>query len=1029
MDTPVGMLRYLTDASHIGPLTLYASFVTEAQDTPRSTPTLADTAYPSLSYHVLARISGMHVDPDTAIFGSPLQSGTVPTPLVSVLSTCRRGLFQIAKGSVQQVVPLGCVPSGAREGGWSAVSTQGGIHHLLCMLPPRSGEEDTPLATVYRVGKVGNTIGWERVQMDITQPAAALLRECRQDTSSACVLMGRDSDTGALTVAVGAADSLTHLLHLDTSNPTPTLSVYCEVTSPIPAKDVSHLSCCGGVARLSSSTECAKGVSVCLRSGAVYSSKVEAAVQVSSSIGTVFHTTLSESEGDKAGWALQVAVRDTLCVPLSVDAVSYAVHGTHLIYTDLASNLRLMDLSPLMQCTMLKSADESDVLRKSDPLPWLDDGTSSLPFPPSVECSIGNRLVVASLATESLDVVELAEFNYSTSEWSVSLVSDPGVATLPLVSTEAIVVGECMYAEYKGRLLAVPLDPDNRCTTMHPLSLIGQPLYSSDSQCIVLPTATGMRVQRVVTGVAVGEHPIVSTAGGRRAIGECVGSTCVDGIISENGGCYCVRGGVWSEMDGKAEKEREQTSDDEVVRICCQEDLLSQALSPSSSCIEVERVAVEDALSKHRLDGWKFNNCSFTDISLTHLSKCEFTECDLNHCDLHGASLLNCTFTRCNLSGIASVSGATIVNITFKECDTPGMSLKGCTLIGDNLLPLVDKTNLDLTSDDFKDNDVSRWDMTGSRVTGVDMSGVKGLTVEQIGSLSSITQCNFSTMSLCGVDLSRTDVTDCDFSSGGLEYHLTADNETEATHYIVGANLTGADFTGSTLDGVDFGYADLRGVTGLTSAHIRSAKSVKGASLAGLDLSGCDLSEICFEGCDLRGCNVEGSTFLKKHLKGAILDWTGQDVTIVAPTIGTWSKALSGSQCHISNDNRDVQGGDSWAESQAVGDAVYSSGVHTWTVTVVDTNDATGFGVCGAAFNVEKTLWTETWCIGKDWGFNAKCGSSEIYNGFSATVTLDMDERSLTVTHNGSVVGAATGLPAAVRSYGYARRSTLSVSE
>ncbi|GCA62285.1 hypothetical protein KIPB_002568 [Kipferlia bialata] len=870
LDTPVGMLRYLVEPGHIGPLTLSASFVSDTPDIGEDRERerkgiLADTVYPSLSPIVLARIPGMEVDPETAILGSYPGRGTT-TPLVSVLSQCKSALLQIGRGRVEQVVSLGSVPQGRGCG----VSTRGGIHTLLSILPTTGveGEEETPLATAYVVGMVEGRPAWKRVGLDMTQPVTALLSECRahveKESLSACILMGRDSDTGSLIVGVGRGDSYSHLLYLDTSNPTPTLSVYCKLSSPVKASDVSALSCCGSVATLSPK-ETSPSISVCLGNGAVHASKVEGTGHRACSVGTVSYMPLAPEERvgerEKNGVGLQVSVRDSLCVPLPLVAVSYAVVGTSLIYTDTDSSLKLVDLSPLLECSLLPVVTETDVLPSNGPLPWVNDGTSSPPFQPTLTCALDNRLVAVSLVQGSLDVVGLAEFDYATCEWSVTCTPDPGAATLPLISKDTVVVGDCMYATYQGRLLSVPLSVESDSATLHLISLTGQPLYCKDSQFIVLPTSTGMRLQRVLPEVSLAAYSLVTTTGDRQAIGECYGSRCVTGIVASEDGCYSVRGCVWREMEGKNEEQEVATNSETVVHSL--DSIVPLALSPTAKHVNVERVNVGDALSRQSVEGWEFTKCTFTNLSFATLSKCRFIECDLNHCDIQGTSLHNCVFTQCDMSVITVTTGASLLNVTLKECDTTHMRLKGCSLSGDNVgLPLVDKTNRDLTSEDFDGHDVTIWDMTGSRVCGMDLRGVEGLTVEHIGSLTSINQCNMSGLSIGGLDLSDTDATGSDFSS---------------------CDLTTCVVTGATLTECDFSNSKLVSVKGLTLEQLGSVSSLMGAVISEVDMHGWDMQHVDLRGVDLSGCDMRGSKVRDTLVEGTTLPMGDQAPTMTPP--------------------------------------------------------------------------------------------------------------------------------------------------
>ncbi|GCA64440.1 hypothetical protein KIPB_014265, partial [Kipferlia bialata] len=257
---------------------------------------------------------------------------------------------------------------------------------------------------------------------------------------------------------------------------------------------------------------------------------------------------------------MQIAVRDWLCVPLP-NATQYSVHGNTLVYTDTASTLQVMDLTPLLHTPLLRAAATPH--RAS--VPWVNDGSDTQPFTPTLKGIVGRRLVAVALEETSLGVVGLAEYDCARCEWSVSVQLPEDITTLPLVTNQAIVVGECMYACLGGRLLSVPLStPSTNSptpTTMYPLSLSDQPQYDRDSQHVVLPTAAGDRRLRVSSPLPLlGDSPMVPSVGGRTAAGDCVGGACVKGVVSGDHGCYTVSGGVWLPMSAGSRRAIDVTS-------------------------------------------------------------------------------------------------------------------------------------------------------------------------------------------------------------------------------------------------------------------------------------------------------------------------------------------------------------------------------------------------------------------------------------------------------------------------------------
>ncbi|GIQ86946.1 hypothetical protein KIPB_008889, partial [Kipferlia bialata] len=176
-----------------------------------------------------------------------------------------------------------------------------------------------------------------------------------------------------------------------------------------------------------------------------------------------------------------------------------------------------------------------------------------------------------------------------------------------------------------------------------------------------------------------------------------------------------------------------------------------------------------------------------------------------------------------------------------------------------NRYAIVDKTNLDLTSNDFKDENVTLWDLNGSRVTGCDLTM---LSAEQISSLASLTQCSLAGMSLVDIDLSEMTLCDCNLSKCDL----------------TGANLTGTAFTGCDLTG-----AVLVGVTGLTLSQVQAVKSLKGVRMGPQDMRGWDMQGVDLSGVDLSQCQMGGAKVMSTRVVGATLPETPNNPTVILP--------------------------------------------------------------------------------------------------------------------------------------------------
>ncbi|GIQ85775.1 hypothetical protein KIPB_007503 [Kipferlia bialata] len=815
----------IVPSSHIGPLVLSASFslppsgeISTLYPTPGE-PTLADTQFPSLSSRVIASLPGLSIDIESAIIGgSPFEETLSDTPsqstkseaqcAVTVLSHSHNALLTLYGGRIVQAVGIADVPTGGLHG-TVGLSTQGGRHHLLTLNPTH---EHCAMAMVHAVGMVGGVATWVQVGCEVTEGAKDAIVACVREGSGmfGTVMYGRDSCDGSLVVALGMGDFISHILRLDTTTHAPTLSLCCTLATPITvtAEDMT-LSCSGGTAVLSYMYASPTGMDPCrdtcmsLRTGGCYESRVIGHNLIRGYVGSVFR-----DESD----SLHLAVKDWMCVPLHVDAETLALVGTTLLYTERASTLHALDLSPLLETTMLASAP---------PHP------TSIPLP---------------LDKASLDVVGVAEYDCGACKWGVSLQLPNDVTTLPLVTDQALVVGECMYACMKGQLnqlpqlMSVPLGSTRAHTTKYPLSLTCQPRYDGDSLYMVLPTAAGDRRQRVNRSLALlGECSISVLSDGMSAVGECDRQACMEGVVCTEGGCFSVKGGVWLPMT-----EVRGGISSSPVELTSLEDVVSH-LSRMSAGVVVSGVCLKEYMVGRMVEGWSFNKCSFTSLSHATLANCTFHECNMSGCDVDSVTLRDCLLSQCGARNITFTAGSTLVNVEFRDCNLDGSHLDSASPIvsGHNInLPPINMTNRTLTEDELEGVDVTCWDMSGSVISDCNLSLVEGLTVPHICSLSALTSCDLSDMDLKGVDLSGTDATGSEF---------------------IGANLSGAVFTGACLQHCNFEHSNLSGVRGLTERQLKSMSGVTAATISGVDMRGWDLSEVVLDGADLPGCQMQGA--------------------------------------------------------------------------------------------------------------------------------------------------------------------------
>ncbi|GCA63700.1 hypothetical protein KIPB_011422, partial [Kipferlia bialata] len=348
-------------------------------------------------------------------------------------------------------------------------------------------------------------------------------------------------------------------------------------------------------------------------------------------------------------------------------------------------------------------------------------------------------------------------------------------------------------------------------------------------------------------------------------------------VVCGDHGCYTVSGGVWLPIGAgsrcaidvtggdrgrkvKIGRSRGRDTGPTHTQLTSVEDVRRLASTPADSGVKVIGVLISSTLARTRVEGWSFYQCTIANLSGSTLINCTFKECNLSGCDLHCTTLLDCAFTQCDLSNVNATTGAALVNVAFTDCNQTGMRLTVCTISGANTgLPTIDKTNHTLTATDLADVDVSIWDVTGSVLTGCDLTFIAGLTVGHISSLTSIKECGLTKMSLPGLDLSGTDATGSDVS---------------------GADLTGCIVTDANLTDCDLSSTNLTGVRGLTLEQLLSVESVEGATIGGVDMQGWDLRRVNLRDTDLSGCHMGGATVTETLVVGAYLP-TADD----APTV------------------------------------------------------------------------------------------------------------------------------------------------
>ncbi|GCA63578.1 hypothetical protein KIPB_010752, partial [Kipferlia bialata] len=613
LSTPVGLLRVLRDPSVSGPLVLRVGAACTETETEtegegedeeeteeeRETETPAPWIPPTLTSSLIATLPGLDIDPSTAIFNRDIDIDALPTtgacplpPVVTVLSKCRRALITMSvgegerEGEVLQVIGVGKVPASGEsdtEGSsWvrssadvlSAVSTQGGVHHLLRVRKNSSVSTSAVsyAISLHRVAVVHGVAEWREVDaLDVDKGLYDALSG--SDDGEWCCSITRDNADGSLVVVARSLSPTRHLgtysyFRLDTTAETPSICPWVSdsmlwLRSAISADCVRGVSVCGDI------------VSVTLGDGESilthtlerelqpetpgkrayhylhWSKTLSVAECTTTAVGTVFRPLQSGGAGGSDN-SLCMAVRDSTCVPLPVSVVQYSVCGRYLLYTDPSSSLRVMDLSPLLECPLLSCGSESQALPDTHPVPWVQQPSATQPFPPTLQCTSGNRLVTVALESESMQVVGVAEYNCARCTWSVTRQPKSDARTLSLATDKAVVVEKTLYACVRGELVSATLAGSASTTlTHHGIVLSGQPRLCIGQGSILLPTPAGLRELSVGANPgSLGGIPITHTSAGGVTAGACIDGACIEGVVTSALGCYCVKGGVWRSMPG-----------------------------------------------------------------------------------------------------------------------------------------------------------------------------------------------------------------------------------------------------------------------------------------------------------------------------------------------------------------------------------------------------------------------------------------------------------------------------------------------
>lgn len=250
-------------------------------------------------------------------------------------------------------------------------------------------------------------------------------------------------------------------------------------------------------------------------------------------------------------------------------------------------------------------------------------------------------------------------------------------------------------------------------------------------------------------------------------------------------------------------------------------------------------------LARANLAGSVFDNADLTEAVLTSadLSDTRFKKAILTDADLSRADC-----TRIDMSGAAITDAifdhAKLADAKLEDAIAGGASFIEAELAGARLV------NAQLPGADLSGSNLTRADLTDAMLSEATLEGVHGPEVVMDG--ADLTELRASEKS--------------GFANGSFKQVTAKESIWES------ADLSGADFSFSKMEGVSFAKANLTNAK-LTAANMKNARFEK-ADLSDADLVLANLLESSFEGanltrCDCRNANLYGSEFLN-----AIVDHT-----------------------------------------------------------------------------------------------------------------------------------------------------------
>lgn len=358
-------------------------------------------------------------------------------------------------------------------------------------------------------------------------------------------------------------------------------------------------------------------------------------------------------------------------------------------------------------------------------------------------------------------------------------------------------------------------------------------------------------------------------------------------------------------------------------------------------------------LSGQNLNGASFRNCTlgmvdFTDAWINNVnfysaksfaaeqlySTASYKNKDLSGIDFRFVDVKNWDFSGQNLSGVNFYS-RDFTGADFTDSIITNTDFSGSNLTFDQLKSTASYKNKDLSGASFSSVDLAGFDFSDQIINNASFGNAKNLTASQIASTAS-----YKNKDLSGVDFEGLDLTGLDFSgqiiknasfcnsnySSGVAAVITEEQLYSTKSYAVDKDLSGVDFTRSTVSGWSFAGQNLEGAnfyygdvaeadfTGATIKNV-SFEKVKNFTKEQLystksyavdkDLSGINFTYFNVIGWDFTGQSLDGVDFYYSDVKGANFE-----DAVITNAIMTDAKNFTGEQLKstASYKNKDLHG-------------------------------------------------------------------------------------------------------------------------